>query len=283
MIDVSMNLTRQNRLAEKERDKFRSDLATGNAGLADFQTLKHKFPYIGFVACRADEISFLMFHCNDDVVVWQYFWRGDDAYEPGIVKRWIEWSKTSRKVLDIGAYTGMMSILAAQSNPECVVHAFEPVERTVERMKINVCANGLSDRIVIHPRAAAAEFGVEMINHYRDENFLGPGNSIHDKGRKAFARRLIQTVNVDQFLGGEHRFDLVKIDVEGFEPHVLMGLQTIILRDRPRLVLEVWEENRTDVFRLLDAYGYLYEPVEKVPARVMNYLCEPKRASSGNG
>ncbi|ESR23336.1 FkbM family methyltransferase [Lutibaculum baratangense] len=265
-----------NRKALARRDAFRDELRQGQAGHGGFQKLKHEFPYVGFVECRAEDIDFLMFHANDDVVAWEYFWLGDDAYERPIIAQWLTWAREAKSVLDIGAYTGLMSILAGLANPDGAVHAMEPIERTVERMKINLRANGLAQRVTIHPRAASDEFGPEMINYYRDEDFLGTGNSIHDKGKEIHARRMIQMVNTDQFLGSKHKFDLIKVDVEGFETHVLDGLRRIIARDRPRLVLEVWKENEAEVFSRLDKQGYAYRPVEAKPARVMNYLCEPR-------
>ncbi|MCB8836482.1 FkbM family methyltransferase [Aurantimonas sp. VKM B-3413] len=276
MNEASARLDASNRKALERRDAYRQERAAGAGGGADFQKLKHEFPYVGFVDCRAEDIAFLMFHANDDVVAWEYFWLGDDAYERPIVSQWIAWAREATTVLDIGSYTGLMSILAGLANPDCTIHAMEPIERTVERMKINLRANGLARRVTIHPRAAAAEFGPEMINYYRDEDFLGTGNSIHDKGKTVHARRMIQMVNTDQYLGSKHTFDLIKVDVEGFEPQVLDGLQRIIRRDRPKIVLEVWQENEAEVFARLDKLGYRYRPVEPKPARVMNYLCEPK-------
>ncbi|WP_280940487.1 FkbM family methyltransferase [Aurantimonas sp. 22II-16-19i] len=216
-----------------------------------------------------------MFSANDDVVAWQFFWGGRDSYESEIIAKWAEWAKSAQSVLDIGAYTGLMSIIAAMVNPDCEIHAMEPIPQTAERARINLRANQVERQVTIHNRAAANESGPEMINLYRGGDVLGAGNSIHDKGgKKIFNRQMIQTVNVDQYLGHK-RFDLIKVDVEGFETHTLMGLRRIMKRDRPKLVLELWKENEADVFRLLDTLEYRYQPVEREPVRVMNYFCEP--------
>lgn len=271
-----MNFEDNNRAALKQRERFRKALANGSASRAEFQTLKHKFPFIGFVECRAEGIPFVLFSCNDDVVAWEYFWLGDDAYEPPIVKQWIAWAKDAKSILDVGAYTGLMSVLAGLVNPECKIHVIEPIERTIERAKINIVANGVNERVTLHPRAAGANFGVEMINFYRPRDFLGTGNSIDDKKKKIFDRQMIQVVKLDQYLGSLHKFDLIKVDVEGFESQALAGLRQIMRRDRPRLILEVWKKNEVDVFKQLDRLNYRYESVEKGPAEVRNFICEPR-------
>ena len=220
-------------------------------------------------------MPFLLFHANDDIVAWHYFWLGDDAYEPELTRLWVDWASTAATVLDVGAYTGLMSLLAALINPECHVHAIEPVERTVERLRINLRVNGVLDRVTTHARAASDEFGVEMINYYREENFLGTGSSIHDKGKRIFARRMIQMVNLDLYLGSTNRFDLIKIDVEGFEPAVLKGLSSVLARDKPRLLLEVWRENDGSVFERLRTLGYQWQVCGADIGRVRNFACTP--------
>lgn len=276
LLTPAARLAAVNQQAIERRDRFRADVAAGIVEPGGFQKLKHEFPYMGQVECSAGDLDFLLFHCNDDVVAWEYFWRGRDAYEPEIIATWIEWARQSNAVLDIGAYTGLMSILAMLANPKCHVHALEPVERTVERMKINFRINHLADRVTVHPRAAAAETGFEMLNYYRDEDFLGTGNSINEKGHKVMSRRLIQTVNVDQHLGSKHRFDLIKIDVEGYELEALKGLTRILRRDRPRLVVEVWKKTSAQVLKLLENLSYDCRRVEADLRPVNNYLCEPK-------
>lgn len=278
MIDPAETLRVQNTRALDRRDAFRAEVASGAAGAMEFQTLKHEFPFMGFVECEAEGIPFVMFSCNDDVVAWEYFWRG--TYEPEIVAQWVAWAKEATSILDIGAYTGLMSVLAARANPEARIHALEPVERTVERLKINLRANGVADRVTAHTKAAAGDYGIDMINYYRDEDFLGTGNSLHDKGKKIAARRMIQTVNVDHYLGAKHKFDLVKIDVEGFEAEVLKGITRLIQRDRPRMVIEIWKENRSHVTRKLESLGYCLRPVEREDNRVVNYFCNPANSAT---
>lgn len=68
-----------NRQATERKDQFRKDVAAGRAAPGGFQKLKHQYPYMGTVECSAAGLDFLLYHCNDDVIAWEYFWRGTDA------------------------------------------------------------------------------------------------------------------------------------------------------------------------------------------------------------
>ncbi len=255
-------------------EHFRADMGKGAASRQDFAKLKHAHPFVGFVACRAAGIDFLMFHVNDDVVAWEYLWFGEDGYESDIIREWVKRSRNASIVYDIGAYTGLMSILAGLASPKTHVHLFEPIERTIERAKINIRLNSLGQRVKLHNVAASDEDAIEKINLYREENFLGTGNSIHDKGLPVIGSKLISCVRIDDFLP-DGKPDLVKIDVEGHELACLNGMKKTIEANRPVMIVEVWEHTRNDVLALLKSMNYRCNAFEKHETKVMNFLCEP--------
>ncbi|MCG5513992.1 FkbM family methyltransferase [Ectothiorhodospira shaposhnikovii] len=267
----SINQTNQRSLAYIKQ--FREDCKNGKANFKQFSIEKHKKKYFGFVECQACDIDFVMFHANDDVVAWEYLWFGADAYEKEIVSTWVGWCKSANTILDIGSYTGLMSVLAGLSNPKAEIHLFEPMDRTIERAKINIKANNLERQVKLHNKAASDEEKIEAINLYREENFLGTGNSIYDKGFNVIDKKLIQTVRIDDFLP-DIKPDLVKIDVEGHELACLNGMINTLTSLKPKLIVEVWEHSRREVLSLLEKLGYEVVPFEGKEQRVMNYKCE---------
>jgi FkbM family methyltransferase len=283
--DMSVKVTNTNKVTDAiERhnqdalvaiQKFRANLAAGAADWADFSRLKHEHPYIGFAACRARGIDFALFSANDDQVAWEYQWFGPNAYEPKIVRTWVRWCRRHPGlVYDIGGYTGVMSILAAKANRENRVHLFEPMARTIERAKINVRANGLAQRVQLHNKAASDQAGQAQINLYREENFLGSGNSIFDKSLPIRDVKVIDRVRIDDELPDGSPLQ-VKIDVEGHELEVLRGLTKTIERSRPRLIVETWQHTRAEVLDTLDDWGYRCVPFEDKQAGVINFKCVP--------
>ena len=176
--------------------------------------------------------DFLMFSADDDVIARRYLWHGPDAYERPIVTDWVRWVSNAAVVYDIGAYTGLMSVLAAVCNPTSRVEAFEPLERTVERAHINMVANSVSDRVSLHAAAASDTNGSAEINLRRGAAFLGTGGSLYDKSRDyptitVTEKKTIRTVRLDDYLP-DGRPDVVKIDVEGHELATLRGMAASI-------------------------------------------------------
>jgi FkbM family methyltransferase len=249
-------------------EQFRRD----GASFEEFLHLKHQFPYFGFVPCRAGSIDFVLFHANDDQIAWEYQWFGPDRYETKIVGTWLQWCEAPGTVLDIGGYTGLMATLAALAHPETRVHLFEPVDRTIERAKINVRANGVLDRVGLHNKAASNAAGTASINLYREENFVGSGNSIRDKGLPIHGTKQIDCIALDEYLP-DISPTAVKIDVEGHELECLQGMSDMISRSHPKIVIETWDHSRESTLQLLRGFGYECTPFEARPRGVINYWC----------
>ena len=64
--------------------------------------------------------------------------------------------------------------------------------------------------------------------------------SLHEDGFRGMDGEHIdvEVTTADHAVDETERVDLVKIDVEGFEPEVLQGMSRILSRDRPIIVLE---------------------------------------------
>jgi FkbM family methyltransferase len=77
-----------------------------------------------------------------------------------------------------------------------------------------------------------------------------------------------------------HRISFIKIDVEGFEPDVLMGAEETIQRDRPVLCLEInkgaLERNSSSPLALLKELcrlGYMTGPVPRTAVDDLQWDC----------
>ena len=257
--------------------QFRKDLANGKATQADLPRLKQEYPSFGVMPCQAADIEFVMFHAHDDIVVWEYLWHGADGYEPDLVQSWIKWCRDRPGVvLDIGAYSGLMSILAARAHPDNIVHLFEPLERIIERASVNIKLNGLGQRVTRHNVAASHSHGTAEIHLYRGEDALGTGSSIDPKPAKtATITKLIKTVSIDELLPNIAP-QIVKIDVEGHELACLAGLEKAITRGRPNMLIESWDHSRTELLRLMQDHGYTMQRTEARTLPVNNYIALPR-------
>lgn len=258
-----------NRLALERQKAFRAERLPPAERRAAHNKLKHQFPFHGFVGCPVGPLTPIMFSANDDVVAWNYFWMGD--YEKDILDLWYEVTSKTKVALDIGAYTGLFSLVAAMNGNE--VHAFEIVPRTVERAKINVLANGLEKKIQLHPFGLSNEDSVIDLHMPRGQDFLGTGNSIDMKTNKPLADKTLAYVRSFQTFAKEVElgsFGALKIDVEGHEFEVLSTMKPLLEKHRPTMIIEISGRNKPAVRGLLKELGYRVESLKG-----MNHVAYP--------
>ena len=125
-------------------------------------------------------------------------------------------------VVDIGANIGAMAKIFARRAK--VVHAFEPSPRALEYLRMNADEN-----VIVHAVALSDHAGVGLF----EERESLDRSSLSDHGIEVPVRTL------DSF---DLKPDLIKIDVEGFEPEVLRGARET-LRRSPILLFEALSEN----------------------------------------
>lgn len=133
---------------------------------------------------------------------------------------------------DIGANVGYFSLLIAKSFPGAHIHAFEPHPLTSQVLALNAW-NSDAD-ITVH--AVALSAGPRLLALDTGANNLGDTRSrVRDT-----ATSLAPGTTMDRLLP-EAVFDLVKIDVQGFEPDVVSGMADVIGRS-PDIVIvsEFW-------------------------------------------
>lgn len=252
---TTAGIRRTNSTALRQRKRESLWKLSFSDGYARHDQLKHKYPFFGQVCCRQNDKTFYMFHVNDDVVAWQYFWL--DSFEVEVMNRFYDSLKTASRVLDIGAYTGCYSLLAAKSGAH--VTAFEMIPRTVERLKINARLNQLENLIEILPYGVSSTAGSKEISMPRNADFLGTGNSVETK--KNIAIQDSTTCNflvIDEWWRNNSapKVDLIKLDVEEHEHEALAGAMEMIASCKPDIVLEIASQNLEQVQHRLSGVGY---------------------------
>ena len=168
-------------------------------------------------------------------------------------------------VLDIGANTGLLSLLAAASSPAVQVVAFEPLAPVRRRLEDNLRLNpGLAQRITVEPfglSRSAGEFPFyETIN---DHGLVTTSSSLelgHAQHAGQYREHRIATRTLDGWAAtlDDAPIRVIKCDVEGHEHAVLEGGWQTLARHRPFIVIEVLSVAETDIHnRLLRELDYL--------------------------
>ena len=179
-------------------------------------------------------------------------------------------------VLDIGANFGLYSIVAeARLNHSGIVHAFEPNPDALSLLQRNLGDPTRHERVRIHPIAVGAETGMVKFLCSEDSAF----SSVIDNGRNPLRKGLeVRQTTLDSFVAESALpgVDLVKIDVEGYEPEVLSGGESLLSRpDAPILLIEIATPNlqprglsQADVVNKLEMLGYDVRSAEPQLPRV---------------
>ncbi len=241
------DIERANARALAARPVSASDAVGNRGGVHDpnMHQARRAYPYLGYVDVEiAGAPPLVMFSNNDDIVAHTYFWLGADAFEPMSIRAWANLSRSAQTIIDIGAFTGVYSLVAAGCNDDATVIAFEPVKRVHERLMVNLLANRLAHRVTAEAVAVGDSNGICAMNIFEGAR-LSTGSSVVNKNLKKVAdREVTRIVTLDAYLreNPQRPVGLVKIDVELAELSVLRGMTDTIERDHPDLIVEVLTE-----------------------------------------
>lgn len=255
---MNLNDLEKTNAASKARvAEFRALPPDEEVYLENFHRYKVRYPYFGYIEAVVGPARFVMFSANDDFIAMRFHWFGPDSFEPKSLSLWSERARTANVVLDVGAFSGVYSLLTATINKSARIHAFEPVRRNYGRLLGNVLANGFRNRITCVGKGIADKAGIATIKQYVHEYALGNGASIFDKESPPFSTEPIDLIAIDDYVRETGIApELVKIDVEGAELLALDGMAYTLDTFRPELIIEVMPETVRPVIARLESHGY---------------------------
>lgn len=153
-------------------------------------------------------------------------------YEPQITAHFRRALAPDSVVLDVGANMGWFTLLAAHLAPRGRIIAVEAHLGNVRLVEQSMTANGFA-HIEIWPIAASER--AELLT------FAAPNSNGYvtaaDDPNPPTARR-VPAFALDDLLRTTERLDLVKIDIEGFEPYAVRGFAEALRRFRPMVFTE---------------------------------------------
>ena len=178
-------------------------------------------------------------------------------------------------VVEVGAHIGTHTIpLARLVGPYGRVYAFEPQRKLYRELHHNLALNGIANAVAL--RFAVGDGDARIVTM----DAPSPGN----EGGTAIGRGgyQVELRSLDSF--AFERVSVIKIDVEGFERHVLAGAAETIRRNRPAIVVEIMGGRQLlqhpapeildhvhGVWGDLEALGYSVEYAER-----MDYIALPR-------
>lgn len=217
--------------------------------------------------------SFLMQHYGY-MIENELFWYGlDGGWEKVSFRLWKELSKSANTIFDIGANTGVYSLISGSVNPEAKIYAFEPINSVFEKFKKNISLNPFNGN-VNSEELALSDFTGEA-NIYLEQNAthalsVTVNKSLLPEGI-AYRTERIKTIRLDEFIEqqGITKIGLIKIDVETHEPEVLKGMGQYLEKFKPTLLIEILnDEIGQRVEALVSNMDYLYFNIDEISGSI---------------
>lgn len=193
------------------------------------------------------------------------YWKGvQGGYESEVVAVFMKLVQQSKLFLDLGANSGLYTLLACALNEDAEAIAVEPVPRVFAQLQKNVSLNNWNSRCRLVNRAVSNQTGhttlfVPFTRNGRISE-MAYGASLIPNWEHANVSReeiKIETVTVDQICLPDKMVDLVKMDIEGVEDKVLEGMEDTITRGHPSIIFEARPGSPTErIGDFLAGHGY---------------------------
>lgn len=225
----------------------------------------------------------------DDSIGRALYWRGTNAWETETIDIYYKLAKRSNIVVDVGANTGMYTSIACAANEQAKVYAFEPVPQVYHRLIANIELNGYQARCTLQNIAISSSNGT--VQFHIPASTLPTSASLNTKGFRGYSGTVtnVPAATLDSICGNE-QVDLVKIDVEGFEDQVLVGMQGILQKSAPAIIVECnCDGPYRQIEAILSKYNYSFFHLKSsgpqqtahiqpdVTDHYRNYLCLPRQ------
>lgn len=196
----------------------------------------------------------------------EIFWSGlDGGWERTSLRLWKKLVRQADVIFDIGANTGVYSLVAKSLNPAATVYALEPISRVFEKLLENRTLNDL-DFFCLEVAASDADGTAVVFDTPTEHTYSVTVNeNLLAHGEEAIPTE-IQIIRLDTLINeqGIPKIDLMKIDVETHEPQVLAGLGKYLNEFRPTLLIEILTDDvGVRVQALVEGLDYLYFNIDE--------------------
>jgi FkbM family methyltransferase len=189
----------------------------------------------------------------------------DHVWEPQTTKLLTALARETSHVIVGGAYIGdqvlFLARAASEQTPPGVIHAFEPMKASFERLTQNLRLNNITN--VIASRIGLWEEGNVRLTL---EGHLALASSQPAANGSAESERAIESISIDEYarLRQLANVGLIMLDTEGGEEKALIGARKTITAHKPNIIVEIhrhfvdWTDGleNTSIIRFLTSYGY---------------------------
>jgi FkbM family methyltransferase len=188
------------------------------------------------------------------------------------MKAWFE-PRRDEVFIDVGAHIGKYALRGAKIvGNEGMVLAFEPHPINYQTLVRNIELNKIRNVIPINLAAWNMDTKLKL--------FIGKTTAQHSiKANIGLGCFEVEARALDHVLSGYNRIDWIKIDVEGAEYETLCGLEQVISKCRPKILIEVFSKNVDKVKGFFKKHEYQLVRIAHFPISSVElcfyFVCVP--------
>jgi FkbM family methyltransferase len=180
-----------------------------------------------------------------------------NRYEEKQINFLSEWIKKNKAniFIDIGANFGVYSLRISKLFRMLKVIAFEPVLSTFNKLRMNIKINNLEKRIITHNIGLSNTNGLKKMVALKRRNYIQSGGFSFNVPKGKLSNEIItqyhKSIIGDKILKFKKKKIVIKIDVEGYENKVLLGIKNLLKNNKILLQIEIFNNNFDKINKLL--------------------------------
>lgn len=215
---------------------------------------RYEYQFNGKFSLKVHGKKFTMVNYGGDIEI-ENFWGGlFNTWESDVGWIWIELCENSRIIFDIGANTGIYSLVAKTVNKKARVYAFEPSHKQFKKLIHNVELNKLNivcEKLAVSNRTEEQIF-YDLPGYHNTTASLSPEKM---KNLSSYTGGIIEykvkTTTLSAYIAtyAVPGIDLIKLDIELHEPEAVEGLGSYLVDFKPVVIIEIL---RTEVANKLN-------------------------------
>ena len=221
-----------------------------------------RWPVNGVIPLSKAGIEFKMYNECDDGLVSDFFYSRKYDEDADLIL-FSALARHSKTIIDIGANTGLFSVLSSVANRATTIYAIEPYTPNFTRLNINLklndCSNVKPLQVAIGEAIGSIEMTVPGNNSITDVSSVNGDFSKKIYPDMVWKKETVKLETLDNIKQtNKLAIDLVKCDVESYEMSVFKGMDQVLQQDRPAILFECFvDEERQKFFNeILTKYNY---------------------------
>lgn len=210
-------------------------------------TYINEFPFENYAAYQVENRDFYFVEKITPDAIKTHVIKNGALWERHVYEQLKKYAKIGTIAIDIGAHIGTHTIaLSRFVGPSGYVVAFEPQLKLFSELAINTYLNECQN--VSFFRRALGE--LTQWSEMQPTNTMNEGATLIGKGGDKVKMEMLDSYNLNNI-------SVIKIDVEGYEMQVLTGGIDTILRNKPVMIIEIWNgPNREAKIQTIENLGY---------------------------